>query len=115
MRFRRHKTHHRHHRTELNSVNPDTLPWRPLPRPTHRGIVRSPRAKTAAMLPISAPQAEVLLLLTDELQSPGSVARQLDRSVSSVTSSLYALQERGLVEKVPYKGWKLTTTEENTR
>jgi biotin operon repressor len=84
------------------------VPPPPVRTEKHVGIVRSPRASTAAGLPVSEPQAEVLRLLTNELQSARVIAQQLGRSASGVNASLYALQARGLVQKAAYKGWKLT-------
>jgi biotin operon repressor len=110
--MRRHRTgaYSQHHRSERNSSNPDTLPYAPLRAVSRRkGITRSPRARTAPTLPVTAAQAEVLVLLTPELQSPKAIADVLGRTSNGVTASLYGLQERGLAEHVYRKGWKLRT------
>jgi len=100
---------HVHQRTEKDSHNPDTVIYLPRNyRIFHKGIQRSPRESTAATLPVSAPQAEVLELLTDELQRASDLAKALGITGSSVTARLYALESRGLAERVPSKGWKLT-------
>lgn len=109
--MKRHRTgaYSQHHRTERNSSNPDTLPYAPLRAVTRRkGITRNPRARTAPGLPVTEAQAEVLALLTSELQSPKAIGAQLGRTANGVTASLYGLQERGLAERVYGKGWRLT-------
>lgn len=108
-RRRSRTTHRQHHRTEPGTFIPDTVLYVP-PRKTHRGITRSTRERTAPTLPITESQAEVLLLLTTELQRPSDLARTLGRSPAGVTASLYGLQDRRLAEKVPFKGWRRTTT-----
>jgi DNA-binding MarR family transcriptional regulator len=37
---------------------------------------------------------------------PGEIAEVLGLKRDGVVSSLYALQDRGLVERVPFKGWR---------
>ena len=111
--MRRHRTgaYSQHYRTERNSSNPDTLPYAPVRvgRRLRKGITRSPRARTAPGLPVTEAQAEVLALLTHELQSPKAIADAIGRTSNGVTASLYGLQERGLAEHVYRKGWKLRT------
>jgi len=106
-------TRRQHHRSEPGSFNPDTvISWPGNYRKVRKGITRSTRERSAPGLPLTAAQAEVLLLLTDELQRPVDLARTLDRSAAGVTASLYGLADRKLAEKVPYKGWKRTSTKE---
>ena len=109
MKMRSRSLRHRHYRTEKNSSNPDTVIYLPRNyRILHKGIRRSPRESVSASLPVSEPQAEVLAILTHELQRASDLAKALGLTGNSVTSRLYALQSRGLAERVPNKGWKLT-------
>lgn len=80
------------------------------PRRTERrdGIRRAPRERTAASLPLTDFQAAVLAQVTPEPISAAVVADLVRRSRSSVTSALYRLADRGLVERLPYRGWRLT-------
>jgi DNA-binding MarR family transcriptional regulator len=73
---------------------------------THLGIERQPRDRTAADLPITPPQAEVLAILSQEPQGVTAIARQCGRTTSSVASSCYALADRGLVVRQG-RGWRL--------
>lgn len=71
-------------------------------------IGRSPRERTAASRPLTEPQAQVLALLTREPTPVSHLSLRLDRPYHGVNSTLYALQDRGLVERVPRVGWRLT-------
>lgn len=94
-----------HMRHDLRGL-PDTMLT--LPRLTIRreGIKRNPRERTAASLPLTAAQQSVLALLTGEPQRAAALAPPLNRTCSGVTSTLYALADRGLAERVPSKGWR---------
>lgn len=56
--------------------------------------------------PRSTQQTEVLALLSTTPQGATALGHLLDRSKSSVSSSLYALQRRGLAVRVPREGWR---------
>lgn len=100
----------RTHRGRIKATRtgmPDTLIDRPLPRLVRMGSTgHKPRPRTAAGLPLTVAQAEVLDMLDTETSGPGPIGRHLGRSSASVTSSLYALQDRGLTVRVPGRGWR---------
>ena len=98
---------HQHHR-HTPEGKPDTLPYRPLRSRrlvSDTGVQHHPRRTPE--LPMSQQQQDVLALLTAELQQATALARIVGRPSSGVTASLYALQARGLAERVSYKGWRL--------
>jgi len=96
--------HHRNSRHD-DGGQPDTVNYLP-PRIVRLGITRRPTIRTAAELPLTGAQQEVLDLLGRDLISPGPIAKALGRSSAGVTASLFALADRGLIERVPYKGWR---------
>ena len=98
--------HHRNSRHD-NGGQPDTVNYLPL-RIVRLGITRRATTRTAADLPLTGAQREVLDLLGQDLMSPGPIAQALGRSSAGVTASLFALADRGLIERVPYKGWRRT-------
>jgi predicted Rossmann fold nucleotide-binding protein DprA/Smf involved in DNA uptake len=71
----------------------------------HVGIDRKPRERKAAELPLKERHEAILELVGDEPISAPAIARALDMKPSGVTSGLYALQDRGLVSRILYKGW----------
>jgi len=97
---------HRNNRHDDNG-QPDTANYVPL-RIVRTGIARRPTPRTAADLPLTGAQQEVLDLLGHELISPRPIAEALGRSSAGVIASLFALADRGLIERVPYKGWRRT-------
>lgn len=67
----------------------------------------STRQRIAPGLPISERHAEVLAEMTvGEIVGASTLRHRLDLAHGSVVSALYALQDRGLVERVPYRGWR---------
>lgn len=71
------------------------------------GIKRQPdRERRAQDLPTSERHERILAAMSGELTGASKLARQLDLSTAGLTSSLYALADRGLVERVPRKGWR---------
>jgi predicted Rossmann fold nucleotide-binding protein DprA/Smf involved in DNA uptake len=82
------------------------IPVQPDPSPKHVGITRSTRKRVAKDLPTSQRHEQVLAAMGDELISATALARELEMSKDGLTASLYALADRGLVERVPYKGWR---------
>jgi len=98
--------HHRNSRHD-DAGRPDTVNYSP-PRIVRLGITRRPTPRTAGDLPLTGPQQEVLDLLGRDLTSPGPIAQALGRSSAGVIASLFALADRGLIERVPYKGWRRT-------
>ena len=73
---------------------------------TRQGIRRSPRARTAQDRPLS--ERHMAILKVVDIVDPirvGEIADVLQMNPKGVNSSLYALQDRGLVSRVPYKGW----------
>ena len=98
--------HHRNSRHDEGG-QPDTVNYLPL-RIVRLGITRRPTTRTAADLPLTGAQREVLDLRGQDLMSPGPIAQTLGRSSAGVTASLFALADRGLIERIPYKGWRRT-------
>jgi DNA-binding MarR family transcriptional regulator len=77
----------------------------------HQGITRSPRERVASELPLTEHQQRVLDAIDagdpgDKPFSATKLAEAVGGSRPGVTSTLYVLQDRGLVERVPYKGWR---------
>ena len=73
------------------------------------GIKRDPnRQRTARELPLSGRHLDVLRLVSDEPTAPRSIATELGITYGSVSSALYALQDRELVQRIPYTGWVRT-------
>lgn len=56
--------------------------------------------------PTTVQQTEVLALLSTTPQGATALGHLLNRSTSSVSSSLYALQRRGLAVRVVREGWR---------
>lgn len=76
-------------------------------RIVRKGIARRPSQRTASGLPLTEPQAQVLAVLDADLRSAAWITAEVGgRTQASVVSSLYALEDRGLAERVPYKGWR---------
>ena len=105
MTRRRRNSRHRVHDRHDQAGRPDTLLYAP-PKIVHRGITRSPRDRTAGALPITVAQAQVLAVLSDQPQGATALARACGRTPAGVTSSLYALADRNLAEKVGRAGWR---------
>jgi len=80
----------------------------PPPRKTEKrtGIKRMPRERTAATLPLSERHQRVLSLLGPHPVRAALIASETGLKYNSTVSTLYALQDRGLVERVPERGWK---------
>ena len=74
----------------------------------HQGIERVPRARKAPDLPLSDRHKAVLKQVTEEPVRPTVIANHLGLTRSGVVSTLYALADRGLVERVHSTGWKRT-------
>jgi DNA-binding transcriptional ArsR family regulator len=73
------------------------------------GIDRKPRDRTAPDLPITEHHERVLeAMAPGEVISASKLAGALEEKKTSVSSALYVLADRGLVERVPYKGWRRT-------
>jgi len=98
--------HHRNSRHD-DGGQADTVNYLPL-RIVRRGITRRATTRTAADLPLTRARREVLDLVGQDLMSPGPIAQALGRSSAGVTASLFALADRGLIERIPYKGWRRT-------
>lgn len=77
------------------------------PRTKRPGIQRQTyRTRIAQDLPLTERHDAILALVNpDAPTSPRVIADALDLPVAGVTSSLYALQDRGLVTRIQYKGW----------
>lgn len=72
----------------------------------HVGIDRQPdRTRIAQDLPLAERHEAILAQVGAEPTSAQTIAKALELKPSGVTSSLYALQDRGLVSRVQYKGW----------
>jgi predicted HTH transcriptional regulator len=70
------------------------------------GIERQPRERIAKDLPLSERHEAVLRMV--DVEDPiraTEIGEVLGITRSGVNSSLYALQDRGLVQRVPYRGW----------
>ena len=86
----------------------------PAPPPTVKmvkrtGIKRDPtRQRTAKNMDLSDRHLAVLRLVGDEPTAPRSIATALGISRDSVGSALYALQDRELVQRIPWVGWVRT-------
>jgi predicted Rossmann fold nucleotide-binding protein DprA/Smf involved in DNA uptake len=73
------------------------------------GIDRQPeRQRIASELPITERHEAILEQVGTEPTSSRTIAETLGLSRSGVNSSLYALQDRGLVQRIQYKGWVRT-------
>lgn len=87
------------------------IPLAPIPgtgrqRPAVEGIERQPRARTAPALPPNERALELLAYLGDEPIGATELARRAGMGKSGITATLYALADRGLAERVPFKGWR---------
>ena len=69
------------------------------------GIERQPDRAKPERGPLSERHATILELVGAEPTKTLSIAKTLGLTRPSVDASLYALSARGLVERVPYKGW----------
>jgi DNA-binding MarR family transcriptional regulator len=84
----------------------------PVKKVKRQGIVRSPRKRVAPKLPLSEHQQQVLDAIEavdpgdDRPFSAAKLAEAIGGSKAGTTSTLYVLQDRGLVERIPYKGWR---------
>jgi len=74
-----------------------------------QGITRQPnRQRTAQDKPLTERHLAILRVLDtdwDDPMRPGEIAEVLGLTREGVNSSLYAIQDRGLVERIPGKGW----------
>lgn len=96
-----------HRRRGHRAVAKTTGERDPRIKTVRKGIRRAPRDRTAAALPLSDAQREVLEVLDAETRSVSWLTAEIGgRTPPSVTASLYALADRGLAERVPYKGWR---------
>jgi DNA-binding MarR family transcriptional regulator len=76
-------------------------------RKVREGINRQQnRTRPAATLAPTPRQVYILALMPEEPIRLIDLARKIEISSSSISSSLYSLQTKGLVEKVPNKGWR---------
>ena len=69
------------------------------------GIERQPQARADPERPLSERHVAILELVRPEPTSALDIAKALGLTRAGVDSSLYSLSTRGLVGKVPYKGW----------
>jgi predicted Rossmann fold nucleotide-binding protein DprA/Smf involved in DNA uptake len=72
------------------------------------GIERQPQERANPDRPLTERHAVILGLVGSEPTKALSIATAIGISRASVDSGLYSLQTRGLVERVPYKGWVRT-------
>jgi len=71
-----------------------------------QGIKRQDPAWSSHPQPLNTRHEAILSLLgTRKPTRPPDIAAALQLPSSGITASLYALQGRGLVERVPYEGW----------
>ena len=75
----------------------------------HVGIERQPDRKRKAMeLPLQERHELIFEQVGTEPTKAAAIAKTLDMKPDGVNSSLYVLQDRGLVRRVQYKGWVRT-------
>jgi predicted Rossmann fold nucleotide-binding protein DprA/Smf involved in DNA uptake len=85
------------------------LPSAPVrPTVTQQGIKRLPRERQAADLPLTERQQAVYDAMGDGLVSATALAREMSQPIGGVQSMMYRLADRGLVERIPRKGWRRT-------
>jgi len=85
---------------------PPISPWPGRVTETRQGIARKPREGTAASLPPTERHLQVLAVLGPNFVSMARIASDAGMGYAATQSALYALQARGLVERLPNKGWK---------
>lgn len=71
------------------------------------GIRRKPRERSTPKT-LTENQQVILVLLDPQPTRQADLARQSGLSSGSVGAALYGLQDHGLVERIPFQGWKLT-------
>jgi hypothetical protein len=87
--------------TKRQGDGPTIVPMRPVD-----GVGRNPRERFAGALPVTAHQQPVLDAIRAGVTSPVAIGRRLGRSGSSVSATLYALADRGLIERRA-DGWRM--------
>lgn len=101
--------HHRRHRPPVHQTTGG-----PGPKPklvhSHDGIRRQPnRKRTASSRALTDRMRLVLAQLSDEPQGAAAIAKAVGLQPPQVSTSLYAIQARGLARKLGhYKGWIAT-------
>ena len=93
-------------RTRSLRVGPPASPWPGRITETRQGIERKPREGTAASLPPNERHLQVLAVLGPNFVSMARIAADAGLPYAGTQSALYALQARGLAERLPNKGWK---------
>ena len=71
----------------------------------HVGIERLPDRKPPPEKPLTDRHLAILSMVDEEPIAQREIADALHLNPQTVNSGLYALARRGLVERVPYKGW----------
>jgi DNA-binding transcriptional ArsR family regulator len=101
------KGHRRHWEKGGRLRYPGDDPGEPRKKIVRQGIQRQPnRQRIAQDLPLTE-RHETILRVVDIVEpiKAAEIADALGLPASGVQSTLYALQDRGLVERIPYKGW----------
>jgi len=102
--------HRRHFKGEKAAVkNMGNFQGQPPKTIKREGITRQPyRKRVAKDLPLTERHLAILQMVDTDHEhptKPTEIAEVLGLPATGVQSSLYALQDRGLVERVPFKGW----------
>ena len=99
-----------HHAHVIRPTRTPGPVWAGAPPVKRMGIERQPdRERAAPDRPLSARHAAILELVGEEPTSAKVIAEALGLPRAGVDSSLYSLQTRGLVMRVPgRKGWVRT-------
>lgn len=84
--------------------HPGPIEPRPEDRVQRQGITPNPRDRLAPGLPLTDAQLHVLAVVETEPIGASELARRA--GLVQVTSMLYSLADRGLVERVPRRGWR---------
>jgi predicted Rossmann fold nucleotide-binding protein DprA/Smf involved in DNA uptake len=97
---------HGHHSHTMKRARLPTVPVRRTE--TRQGIKRLPRDRVAGDLPLTEGQQAVYAAMGESVVSATALARAEGMSAAGVSSIMYRLADRGLVERVPGKGWRRT-------
>lgn len=93
-------------RVKLITGSPDAI-WVHEPSDRRVGIERQPRTRTAASLPLTELQQLVLDHVGDDVRRLKEIAAASGLGYSAVSSALYRIADRGLVEHViAERGWR---------
>ena len=99
-----------HHKHGMKQTRMAGSTWNSGKAPVvHVGIERQPdRKRVAAELPLAERHEAILAQVGYEPTRAAVIAETLGLKQTGVNSSLYVLQDRGLVRRIQYKGWVRT-------